>query len=105
MSDYCVVLCTCPDISTAEQLANLAVEKHLAACVNIINGIRSVYLWEGEIQQDNECQLVLKTLHCKTDELFELVLSRHPYDVPEWLILDVSDGSKDYLNWIKRSIK
>ncbi|WP_416306956.1 divalent-cation tolerance protein CutA [Neptunicella sp. SCSIO 80796] len=104
-TEFCIVLCTCPQKSIAEQIAHAAVSQELAACVSIIDKVESVYLWQGEVQQDNEVQLIFKTKRQLTDDLFKLVISFHPYDVPEWLILDVASGSEAYLNWVRDSLK
>ena len=104
MPDYCIALCTCPDRDTAEQIARMVVSEKLAACVNILPGITSVYAWQGEICCDNEVQLIFKTRHREADNLFNRVLMLHPYDVPEWLLLDVADGGADYLKWIASSL-
>ncbi|AWL13292.1 Divalent-cation tolerance protein CutA [Saliniradius amylolyticus] len=102
MSDICVVLCTCPDKDSARLIAGEAVKQGHAACVNIIPGLESLYFWDGEVQNDSEVQMVLKTSRTSLDELFKLVISLHPYDEPEWLILDAAGGSDSYLEWIKR---
>lgn len=105
MSDLCVVLCTCPDKSSARDIACKVVEKEKAACVNIISGMVSVYRWEGRVQQSSECQLVMKTTHSALESLKKLVFDLHPYDVPEWIVVDVSDTSPDYGNWIRSTVK
>ncbi|WP_438865338.1 divalent-cation tolerance protein CutA [Neptunicella sp.] len=104
-AEFCIALCTCPDKTIATQIAHTAVNQRLAACVNIIDKVESVYLWQNETQQDNEIQLVFKTRHQLIDDLFKLVIRLHPYDVPEWLILDVANGSNAYLDWIRDSLK
>jgi len=105
MSDLCVILCTCPDKSSARAIACKAVEERLAACVNIVSSVESVYRWEDRIQQDSECQLVLKTATAKVSALQSLVLAMHPYDVPEWLVLDVASASDEYQKWIINSVQ
>ena len=105
MSDLCVIFCTCPNKSNARDIACKVVEQELAACVNILAGVVSVYRWEGKVQQDSECQLVIKTLKASQQKLKELVFSMHPYDVPEWIVLDVDFASVDYQDWISNSCK
>lgn len=105
MSDLCVILCTCPNKSNARDIACKVVEQELAACVNIVSGVVSVFRWEGKVQQDSECQLVIKTRKEVQEKLRELVFSMHPYDVPEWLILDVESASVDYQDWIRSTVK
>lgn len=105
MSDLCVILCTCPNKSSARDIACKAVEQKLAACVNILAGMVSVYRWEGKVQQDSECQLVLKTRKDVQERLKELVFSMHSYDVPEWIVLDVESASVDYQDWVRSSVQ
>ncbi|XOV79742.1 MAG: divalent-cation tolerance protein CutA [Aestuariibacter sp.] len=105
MSDLCVVLCTCPDKSSARDIACKIVEKEQAACVNIISGMVSVYSWQGRVQQSSECQLVIKTTKAAVGKLQDVVLALHPYDVPEWVVLDITDSSTDYGNWIRSTVK
>lgn len=105
MSDLCVVLCTCPNIEIAKTVAHEAVKSGLAACVNIIPNVVSVYWWDDAVQEDSECQMVLKTQKISEPELREIVLSKHPYDTPEWLVLDVDDASINYADWIRSTIK
>ncbi len=104
MSQYVIALCTVADQQAAQTIAHSVVQAKLAACVNIIGPLQSVYAWQGQVCQEREYQLVLKTHSAKIDELFNQVLRLHPYDVPEWLVLDVQQGSEDYLNWINSSL-
>jgi len=105
MSEFNLVLCTCPDLDTAKGIAKTLVEQKLAACVNMISGVQSCYEWQGEVVFDQEYQLVIKTLNSKLDALYTQVKSLHPYDIPEWLVLEISHGSQDYLKWIRSSLK
>lgn len=94
-----VVLCTAPNKAIAQQIANaLVAEKH-AACVNIISGIESVYEWQGQIETDQEYQLIIKTTsHC-LHNAFQCVCALHPYDVPEWIVLETG-ASEQYGAWM-----
>jgi periplasmic divalent cation tolerance protein len=76
----------------------------LAACVTIVPGIRSVYTWKGVPQIDQEQQLFIKTTSSQVDPLWDLLRERHPYDVPEFLVLPVIDGSEQYLEWVDRNV-
>ena len=105
MSDICIGLCTCPDKQTARQIAEHLLQNHAAACINIIEGITSVYRWQGEVMCDAEVQLVIKTSKDKVSHAWQLVRQLHPYDTPEWLVLDVTDGSQEYLDWVRTSIQ
>lgn len=100
MSDALVVLCTVPDEPTAERLARGAVEAGLAACVNVLGGVRSFYRWKGTLQDDRELQLVLKTRRDRFDALAAWITREHPYEVPELLALSVEVGGASYLKWL-----
>lgn len=95
-----VILCTAPaEGDHATRLARDLVGARLAACVNVISGVRSIYRWEGEVQEDAEVQLVIKTDAHLVDAVTAWLEAHHPYDVPEVLALAVSQGSAAYLAW------
>jgi periplasmic divalent cation tolerance protein len=94
-----VVLCTCPPQS-AEGLASSVVEKGLAACVNILPRVESVYRWQGEVQKDAESLLVIKCAAPGFPALRDALVAAHPYEVPEVIALAVEDGSRSYLDWV-----
>ena len=104
MSNALVIFCTCPDEDVASRLANGLVETKLAACVNILPGIRSIYRWQGTVSDDSEVLLVIKSLVSRFEEVEAWLLEHHPYDVPEVLALPVERGSADYLAWIESSV-
>jgi periplasmic divalent cation tolerance protein len=104
MSDHVMALTTLPESFDATQLAQDLVGAGLAACVTIIPGVRSVYTWKGVPQVDAEQQLFVKTTADLVDALWAVVRDRHPYEVPEFLVVPVVDGSTDYLQWIDRSV-
>jgi periplasmic divalent cation tolerance protein len=95
-----VVLVTVPRGGKAESLAEGAVEARLAACVNILPGIVSIYRWRGRVHRDAESLLVIKTTASKLKELELWIKQRHPYEMPEFLVLSVTAGSKEYLAWL-----
>ncbi|MBX3245920.1 MAG: divalent-cation tolerance protein CutA [Myxococcales bacterium] len=103
-SEALVVLCTAPDADTAARLARGLVEARLAACVNILGGVRSFYVWKGEVQDDAEHQLVCKTDRAHLDALMSWVRAEHPYEVPELLALPVTGGSAGYLAWLRAEL-
>lgn len=100
MSDLLVVLCTAPDATVAERLATGLVEAGLAACVNVIPGIRSFYTWKGALERDDELQLIIKTRADRFAEVSAWIAAKHPYDVPEVLALTVADASRAYGDWV-----
>jgi len=102
-TDALVVLCTCPDEATATGIATALLAAELAACVNCVAGIRSMYRWEGQIRNDAEVLLVIKTSAARFGALETLVRERHPYELPEIIALPVTAGSRDYLQWIRQA--
>jgi len=95
-----IILCTTNNLDNAKNIAGALVNEHLCACVNILPKISSVYKWEGKIVNDDEYLLIIKT----KDDLFDKIESRikelHPYKVPEIISINVSNASKDYINWV-----
>ncbi|QLH41341.1 MAG: divalent-cation tolerance protein CutA [Coxiellaceae bacterium] len=102
---YQLILCTCPDKMTAERLANLVINNQLAACVNIIGNITSVYHWEGNIATNDECLLLIKTSTQRYALLEKTLKAAHPYDVPEIIAIDIQQGLPAYLDWISLNVK
>ena len=98
-----VVFITAPNEEEAARIARTLVESRLAACVNIINHIRSIYAWQGKIEDDTEVLMIVKTQIKCFDALAAKVRELHSYDVPEIISLPITDGSNDYLKWIKQS--
>jgi periplasmic divalent cation tolerance protein len=103
MTDGRVVLVTVPDAAVAATLCRALIEERLAACGNIVPGVTSIYRWEGEIREDSELMVVLKTREDVFPRLLERIVELHPYDVPEILALPVIAGHAEYLAWIGRS--
>ena len=99
--DLRVVFLTAPDGEVAERLARGLLEERLAACVNLIPGIRSFYRWQGAVQVDAEVLLVVKTRADRLEALASWVQDLHPYELPEILGLPVIGGSQAYLDWIR----
>ena len=95
------MLCTCPDAATAQRLAGGLVERRLAACVNVLPAIRSIYRWQGEIQDDAEVLMIAKTTRLAYPALEAWLVEHHPYDVPEVLAVPVLKGSAAYLEWVQ----
>ena len=99
-----VVLITAPDDQVATGLARSLVEARLAACVNIVPAIRSIYRWQGEVCDDAETLLIVKTTADRLDALTTHVQSHHPYDVPEVIALPIDHGSSSYLSWLSEQV-
>lgn len=98
-SDFKIVLVTTPDLKTARRLARAALEARLIACANIIPRIESHYRWQGRLEQSPETLMVLKTSQARLAALEKLVLAKHPYDTPEFLVLKPNGGTRKYLAW------
>ncbi|RMG29086.1 MAG: divalent-cation tolerance protein CutA [Gammaproteobacteria bacterium] len=99
-----LVFCTVPDRATAERLARLLVEESLAACVNIVDGLTSVYRWRGRIETDRELLLLAKTRAECLERLTARVRSAHPYELPEIIAVPVTSGLAEYLAWIDANL-
>ena len=96
-----VVLSTAPDAETAERLSRSLVDERLAACVSRLPGIKSLYHWEGAVEEAEEVLLVIKTHAARAPELTRRLRELHPYEVPEILVLPVAAGLPGYLEWIR----
>ncbi|EKX54497.1 divalent cation tolerance-related protein [Guillardia theta CCMP2712] len=96
---------TVPSKEVADKLSQSLVESQLAACVNIIPGIESKFLWQGKIETEKELLLMVKTRDTLTDQVAQHVKKHHPYDTPEFICTDVVAGLPDYLKWVKDSTK
>ena len=99
-----IVFCNAPDTACAERIAAELVEARLAACVNILAPCRSVYRWEGKTETAVEVPLIIKTRAAAYPRLEERILALHPYQVPEILACDVSNGLPGYLRWVGESL-
>ena len=99
--DTRLVFCTCPDTTTAQMLAHQLVELRLAACVNLLPPMQSVYRWQGQVEQAGEVQLLAKTCADRLDALTAAIVQLHPYELPEILALTPSAGLPAYLDWIR----
>lgn len=97
-----VLICfnTCPDRATAGRLAAILVSERLAACVNMLPGVRSTYVWEGTLQQDEEVLLVIKTTRERYPALQARLAAAHPYELPELVAVEAVDGLPSYLQWV-----
>ncbi len=100
-----VVLVTAPDLKTARSLAKAALEARLAACINLVPKIESHYWWDGKLERGDEVLMVLKTTTESLTDLEKLILVKHPYDTPEFVVLSMSGGNERYLDWLSGSLK
>jgi len=105
MTDKIVVLSTCATEEDAERLARLLVEKRLAACVNVVPGVRSYYRWKGAVESAGECLLIVKSSRELFPSLSAALEKAHPYEIPEALAIAVLDGTANYLNWLAAGLR
>jgi periplasmic divalent cation tolerance protein len=105
MYDFQIVLTTCGDREIAERIAHRLVEQRLAACVNILPGVQSVYRWQGAVQSEPEILLLIKTKGPLIHQVQSTIASLHPYEVPELLVLPISSGSDAYMAWMAASLE
>lgn len=105
MSAPAVVLTTWPADGDAGDFARAVVDEHLAACVNILPEMQSIYRWEGRVEDARERQVVIKTTRERVPALLQRLRTLHPYAVPEFLVLPIVDGSEEYLGWIDASTR
>ncbi len=104
MTDKVVVLVTCGSNEEAERIARALVEARLAACVNILGPVRSIYRWEGKLNDDQEVLLLIKTSRSLFDPVRHAVEKAHSYEVPEVICLPIIDGAPNYLDWLADSV-
>ena len=100
---YCLVLTTFPIDKDAEAFAATLVEERLAACVNILPAMKSIYSWKGVVERSDERQLLIKTTSNRLRELETRLQGLHPYEVPEFVVVPIVEGSPHYLSWLTES--
>jgi len=105
MTDFQIVLSTCADREQAERIAYRLVEQQLAACVNILPGVQSIYRWQGNVESAGEVLMVIKTSADLVPEVELTIAGLHSYKVPEVLVLPVFGGSHAYLAWLRDSLR
>lgn len=98
--EYVIVLTTLPADVESRDFGRTLVEERLAACVNLLPAMDSVYRWEGQIEHDTERQVIIKTSRERVVALWERIRELHPYETPEFVVLSIQDGSDAYLRWI-----
>jgi periplasmic divalent cation tolerance protein len=102
---FSLVLVTAPDLKTARSLAKAALAAKLIACANLVPKIESHYWWQGKIEAGAEVLMLLKTTKARLAALEKLVVEKHPYDTPEFVVLPLKAGSKKYLDWLTASCR
>ncbi len=100
-----VVLVTCPTAAQARRMAAVLVQRRVAACVNILPGVRSLFWWRGKVDQARETLLLIKTTRRRFEPLRRLISRLHPYDVPEIIALPIQRGHAPYLTWVRDSVE
>jgi len=104
LSEHCLVVSTCPDQQSAELIAKALVEEKLAACVNIIPGLTSIYQWQGNIEKSSELLLIIKTKPGAWSRIKSAIINRHPYELPEIISIPITHGLPGYLSWIDENV-
>ena len=104
MSEARIVLTTVGDKQHADTLAEQLLERRLAACVNIVGPVRSIYRWQGQIERADEYLLILKTTADCAAKLPSILKNLHPYDLPECIEVAIPSGSQEYLDWVASSV-
>jgi len=99
---YVIIFVTCPDGKTAEKLGEILLKKRLAACINVIYTIKSLYWWKKKIEKNHEVLMIIKTREKLVDDLIKTVKKLHPYETPEIIAIPIKKGLKNYLEWIKK---
>jgi len=105
MTDKRIVLSTAGSEEEARKIARHLVEQKLAACVNIIPRVESIYRWQQRVESSAECLLLIKTTSAKFPAVRDAIQKLHSYELPECVALNIEDGSADYLDWIEKSVK
>jgi periplasmic divalent cation tolerance protein len=103
--DERIVLSTASSRDEAHTIARILVERRLVACVNIVEGVHSVYRWQEKVEDEEEAILVIKTTEGRLAALEETIKALHSYELPEFVVLTVSGGSNSYLQWIRTSVR
>jgi periplasmic divalent cation tolerance protein len=105
MTDCRIVLTTAGSADEAERIASALVEAQLAACVNIVSPITSVYRWKGAVQKEQEWLLLIKTTTSAFEKVSQRVRELHSYELPECIQIPIEAGSAEYLKWIRENVK
>ena len=104
MTDKVIVLSTCGNATEAEKLARHLIDNRLAACVNVVPGLLSYYRWQGQVENDAELLLLIKTARGLLDEVRSALDKLHSYELPEFVVVPIVDGSPEYLDWLESEV-
>ena len=99
-ANFCIVLVTAPNVKTARSLARAALDARLIACANLVPRVESIFRWEGKIERGSEVLMILKTTAKCLTKLEKLIVTEHPYNTPEFLVMDLRGGNRRYLEWV-----
>jgi periplasmic divalent cation tolerance protein len=105
MAEHLLVYCTCPDKNVARDIAEQLVQQQLAACINIVPGLESVYRWKNNIEHGTEVLLLIKTMRHTYSDLEKTLRGMHPYELPEIIAVPIEAGDTQYLQWIETNCK
>jgi periplasmic divalent cation tolerance protein len=103
VTQFKLILVTTPDLKTARRLARAALAARLIACANLVPKIESHYRWQGKLERSAEVLMVMKTRQARVAALEKLIVAKHPYDTPEFVVLNLAGGAKKYLEWLAES--
>ncbi|MCP5418473.1 MAG: divalent-cation tolerance protein CutA [Chromatiaceae bacterium] len=101
-TEILMVFCTCPDSASAEMISRALVADGAAACVNALPGVTSTYLWKGKIETSEEILLLIKSSGKRYKEIEEIIVSLHPYELPEIIAVSLDRGNSGYLDWVNQ---
>lgn len=105
MSDKIVILVTCNSRSEAEKISRILVEARLIACANIVPSVQSIFRWQGEVCNEQEVLIIMKSVKTNLDRIIAKTKAVHSYDVPEIIALPIVAGSSDYLKWVEQETR
>jgi periplasmic divalent cation tolerance protein len=105
MTDKRVVVTTAESMSQARRIADALIERKLAACVNIVSGVQSIYRWKGKAEEAEEWMMWIKTTEDAFERVYETIKELHSYELPECMVLAIEGGSPEYLKWIDQSVE
>ena len=105
MDEFVVILITCSSLEEAEKITKTLVSEHLIACGNMVPGIRSIFYWKNQVSEENEVLVICKSMGIRFEQIVKRVKSLHHYTVPEIIAIPLTNGSSDYLNWIRDTVQ